>query len=130
MKKIIAVLLSMLCVNLSFSKALINGIEVPVQYEIVEVKPLFPGGMSEFMQFVMKNFQIQEDEEGNIPTGTVHVSIIISSDGTVSQVNILRDVGNAGKEIKRILAKCPRWTPGRMKGQNVSVEYNFPITIK
>jgi hypothetical protein len=123
MKKIIAVLLS-------FSKALINGIEVPVQYEIVEVKPLFPGGMSEFMQFVMKNFQIQEDEEGNIPTGTVHVSIIISSDGTVSQVNILRDVGNAGKEIKRILAKCPRWTPGRMKGQNVSVEYNFPITIK
>lgn len=130
MKKGIAVLLSMLFVNLGFSKSMVNSIDVPVQYEAVEVKPLFPGGMSEFMQFVMKNFQIQEDEEGNIPTGTVHVSIIINSEGVVSQISILRDVGNAGKEIKRVLSKCPKWTPGRMKGQNVSVEYNFPITIK
>lgn len=130
MKKGIAVLLSMLFVNLGFSKSMINSIDVPVQYEAVEVKPLFPGGMSEFMQFVMKNFQIQEDEEGNIPTGTVHVSIIINSEGVVSQISILRDVGNAGKEIKRVLSRCPKWTPGRMKGQNVSVEYNFPITIK
>lgn len=128
MEKRILFLLSFLIINLSFAKKFENGALIIIPYEQVEVKPLFPGGMNEFMKFVMKNFHISEEEE--VPTGTVHVSMVIDKNGNITNVQILRDLGNAGNEIKRILAKCPKWQPGRMKGENVDVEYNFPITIK
>ena len=129
MRKITILILSFLIGNLAFPKTLNAAAEMPIQYEAVEVKPLFPGGISEFMKFVMKNYQVPEEDEGGA-TGTVQVSIIIDADGSVSQVTILKDVGNAGTEIKRVLSKCPKWTPGRQKGINVPVVYNFPITIK
>jgi len=130
MKKFVVLVLGLLFVNLGFSKNEINPVEAPMQYNAVEVKPLFPGGMGEFMMFVMKNYQAPENEEGEVLTGTIHVSIIIDKEGNVTNVQILRDLGNAGKEVKRVLAKCPKWAPGRNKGENVAVEYNFPITIK
>lgn len=129
MKKITILILSFLCINLVFSNKIDKSVEAPIPFESVEVKPMFPGGINEFMRFVMKNYQVPEEEEGGA-TGVVQVSIIIAADGSVSNVDILKDVGSAGKEIKRVLSKCPKWTPGRQKGQNVPVVYNFPITIK
>lgn len=130
MKKITILILSFLCINLVFSNKIDKIVEVPIPFESVEVKPMFPGGINEFMKFVMKNYQVPEEEDGGIATGVVQVSIIIDADGSVSKIDILKDVGSAGKEIKRVLSKCPKWTPGRQKGQNVPVVYNFPITIK
>lgn len=130
MKKIAILILSFLCINLVFSNKIDKSVEAPIPFESVEVKPMFPGGINEFMKFVMKNYQVPEEEEGGGATGVVQVSIIIGADGTISNVDILKDVGNAGKEIKRVLSKCPKWTPGRQKGQNVPVVYNFPIAIK
>ena len=130
MKKITILLLSFLIGNLVFPQDLKEKVGATVQYDAVEVKPLFPGGMNEFMRFVMKNYQVPEEEEGGGATGTVQVSIVIGVDGSVTQINILKDVGNSGKEIKRVLSKCPKWTPGRQGGMNVPVEYVFPITIK
>ena len=130
MKKFVIVLLSFLVGNLMFPQSLGGSMDLPLQYESVEVKPQFPGGLNEFMRFVMKNYQVPEDEEGTVETGTVQVSIVIDVNGGLSQINILKDVGGAGKEIKRVLSKCPKWTPGRHKGINVPVVYNFPITIQ
>lgn len=130
MKKITILILSFLCINLVFSNKTDKIVEAPIPFESVEVKPMFPGGINEFMRFVMKNYQVPEEDEGGGATGVVQVSIIIAADGSVSNIDILKDVGSAGKEIKRVLSKCPKWTPGRQKGQNVPVVYNFPITIK
>ena len=130
MKKFVIVLLSFLVGNLMFPQSLGGSMDLPLQYESVEVKPQFPGGLNEFMRFVMKNYQVPEDEEGTVETGTVQVSIVIDVTGSLSQINILKDVGLAGKEVKRVLSKCPKWTPGRHKGINVPVVYNFPITIQ
>ncbi|WP_300564832.1 energy transducer TonB [Flavobacterium sp.] len=130
MKKITILIMCFLVGNLVFPKNVNTALEVPVQYDIVEVKPQFPGGITEFMRFVMKNYQVPEDEDGGGATGTLQVSIVIAADGSVTQVNILKEVGAAGKEVKRVLAKCPKWTPGRQGGISVPVVYNFPITIK
>jgi hypothetical protein len=110
----------------------VNGVKVdlPIGYDAVEVKPQYPGGINEFMKFVMKNYQVPEEEEGGGATGTVDVSIVIGVDGSLTNVTILSDVGNSGKEIKRVLSKCPKWTPGRQNSVNVSVVYNFPIKIQ
>lgn len=128
MRKSALYLLFFLIINVGFAKKNETRMLIVIPYEQVEVKPLFPGGMNEFMRFVMKNFHISEEEE--MPTGTIQVSMIIDKMGNVTNVQIIKDLGNAGNEIKRVLSKCPKWQPGRMKGENVDVEYVFPITIQ
>lgn len=129
MKKI-TILIMLFLIGSSVFPQTIKNVETPFQYDAVEVKPLFPGGINEFMKFVMKNYQVPEDEDGSGATGVLQVSIVIGIDGSIAQVNIIKEVGNAGKEVKRVLSKCPKWTPGRQGGVNVPVVYNFPITIK
>jgi hypothetical protein len=73
-------------------------------YETVEIKPQFNGGITELMKFVMKNYQVPEDKEFGSAIGTVLVSIDIDILGNVNNINIIKDVGNAGKEIKRVLS--------------------------
>ena len=128
MRKSALYLLFFLIINVGFAKKIETRMLIVIPYEQVEVKPLFPGGMNEFMRFVMKNFHISEEEE--MPTGTIQVSMVIDKMGNVTNVQIIKDLGNAGNEIKRVLSKCPKWQPGRMKGENVDVEYVFPITIQ
>lgn len=111
------------------SQNLVKNFEDPISYETVQTKPVFPGGLSEFMTFVIKNYQVPSEEE-EVITGVLEVSIIIDTNGSVSKVTILKEVGNAGKEVKRILAKCPKWKPGMQNGVAVSVIYNFPVTIR
>lgn len=131
MKKLAVVLVALFCVNLGFPKTLINYVEEPpMQYDAVEVKPLFPGGLNEFMMFVMKNYQVPEDEEGISQTGILQMSMVIDTQGNITKVKVVKEVGKAGEEVKRVLGKCPKWTPGRNKGVNVPVLYTFNVTIK
>ena len=131
MKKFWILFVFTVCTNILLSQTATRPTsEVPVQYETVQTKPVFPGGINEFMKFVMKNYQAPVTEEEEVVTGVLEVSIVISIDGSISKVNIIKEVGTAGKEIKRVLTKCPKWTPGSQNGVNVPVVYNFPIKIQ
>jgi protein TonB len=132
MKKFWILFVFTVCTNILLSQTATRPTsETPIQYEMVQTKPVFPGGINEFMKFVMKNYQspVTEEEE-EVATGVLEVSIVIDVDGSISKVNIIKEVGNAGKEVKRVLAKCPKWSPGSQNGVNVPVVYNFPIKIQ
>ena len=131
MRKFLILFVCAFCTNLLSSQSSTRLLsETPVLYETVQTKPVFPGGIQEFMIFVMKNYQPPSSEEEEVATGTLEVSIVIGVDGSISKVEIIKEVGNAGKEIKRVLAKCPKWTPGSQNGVKVAVVYNFPIKIQ
>lgn len=131
MKRILLLLVSFLLFGFCPISLKEKALETPISYEQVEIKPIFPGGISEFMKYVIGKYKIpEEDEEGYGVTGVLQASIVIESDGTVSQVGILKDVGTAGKQIKNILYNSPKWSPGKNKGVAVPVIYNFTVTIK
>ncbi len=93
----------------------------------IEVKPTFPGGISEFYKFIGKNFQTPKVEGLQ---GKVYVTFIIEKDGSVTDIKILRDIGyGTGEEAVRVLKECPKWNPGIQKGKPVRVLYSLPITI-
>jgi periplasmic protein TonB len=104
----------------------------PIDYEIVEVKPQFLGGINEFMKFVISNFEVPEVEGGI--AGVLKMSIVIDINGNVKDIKVLKDIGDgsegAGLEAIRVLSKCSKWIPGQQSGKNVPVIYNFPINIK
>jgi hypothetical protein len=131
MKKKIILFLSIIILQFVSAQSIKDSkVVLPIEYNTVEVKPQFPGGINEFMKFVITNYRVPEEDEGAGATGVVEVSIVIDVDGSVTNVVIVKDVGVAGKEIKRVLSKCPKWNPGRQKGENVAVVYNFPVKIQ
>jgi protein TonB len=94
----------------------------------VEVKPEFPGGMSEFYHFIGKNYKVP-DVAGL--KGKIMVSFVIEKDGTLTEIKVLKDIGHGtGIEAIRVLSKCPRWTPAMQNGQNVRCFYTLPINIE
>jgi periplasmic protein TonB len=99
---------------------------------MVDVMPLYPGGMEAFYREVGRKYRIPESED--LTTAKIYVSFIIEKDGTLSNVKVLRDPYpnlNLGKEALRVLnGMKAKWTPGIANGKPVRTAYNLPITVK
>jgi len=93
----------------------------------VEVQPEFPGGIKKFYEYFDANFKTP-DTDGLM--GKVFASFVVEKDGQLSNIKIIRDFGfGTGKEVIRVLKKCPKWKPGVHNGKVVRVQYSLPFTI-
>ena len=89
--------------------------------------PEFPGGISAFMKYIMSNYQMP-DVDGLI--GRVVVTFVIETDGSVTDVKVIKDLGHGtAEEAIRVLLNSPKWIPGEQNGQKVRVNYSLPIAI-
>jgi hypothetical protein len=131
MKKIIFLLVAFICNQISSAQAPLSTTKsIPINFEAVQLAPQFPSGMQGFMKYISENFKPSDDESEDRPTGTIKVSMVIGADGKIGKIDILRNVGNLGEELKKVVAKSPDWIPGSNAGSKVAVIYNFDIQIK
>jgi len=92
----------------------------------IEVKPEFPGGISEFYKYVANNYKKPKSDLH----GKVIVIFVIEKDGSLTDIKVLRDIGfGTGEEAVRILKECPKWIPGEQNGRKVRVQYALPISL-
>ena len=91
-------------------------------------QPGFTGGMNEFYKFVGANYKIPTELKGN---GRVYIKFMVEKDGSLSEFEILRDMGfGTGEEAIRVLKLSPKWIPGKDKDKPVRVQYSLPITLQ
>ena len=63
--------------------------------------------------------------------GIVVVQFIIQTDGTLSDIKVVKDIGaGAADEAIRIVKIMPRWNPGINRGTYVPVIMRIPIHFK
>jgi protein TonB len=94
----------------------------------VDVKPEFPGGVTEFYRFIANNYKLPNVEK---LAGKIYVTFVIEIDGSITGMKVLRDIGyGTGEEAMRVLSKCPKWIPGEQNGQKVRCSFSLPISIK
>ena len=63
--------------------------------------------------------------------GTVLVSLIVNTDGTVDGVELVQGIGGGcDEEAIRIIKSSPNWTPGMIKGKAVRTRMKIPISFK
>lgn len=99
-------------------------------YELsgIETKPDFNGGLKKFYEFIGQNFRTP-DVQGL--KGKIYVSFLIDVDGTVTSIQVLKDIGYGTKEEAiRVMKICPKWIPGMQNGVPVRCLYSLPITIQ
>ncbi|MBB4801347.1 hypothetical protein HNP37_001408 [Flavobacterium nitrogenifigens] len=96
--------------------------------DAVNVKPEFEGGLKKFQKFISNNTRYP-DEELQVK-GTVEVNYIVEKDGTLSNINVTKDIGyDTGAEAIRVLKKSPKWIPGTHNHRLVRVLYYLSIPI-
>ncbi len=101
------------------------------EYDYVEHKPEFPGGSTELVNFINKQRHYPAQAYHNGIEGRVLCAFIINTDGSVSNVSVLKGVeGSLNQEAVRIISAMPAWTPGSINGHYVPVRVIWPEPLR
>ncbi len=101
-------------------------------FVIVETMPQFQGGNVEnFRQWVMKNVRYPAEAFKAKVQGRVLITFVIDRAGKLGSVEVFQSPDKSlSEEVVRVLNTSPEWTPGKQRGEIVSVKYTIPIDFK
>ncbi|TRZ76129.1 MAG: energy transducer TonB [Bacteroidetes bacterium] len=104
-----------------------TGVKPPPETSVQEM-PSFPGGDEALFAFLRKNLKYPQEARELEMTGIVYVSFVVEKDGSITEVTLVRGVGNiCDEEAMRVIKSMPDWTPGKQNNIPVRVRYNLPI---
>ena len=102
-------------------------------YEMFDIQkpPSFPGGDAERQKFLAENIKYPALARENNIQGNVVLSFVVGKDGSVSDIQILKDIGGGcGKEAIRVVQAMPKWSPGEANGHPVKVKFTLPVRFR
>lgn len=102
-------------------------------YEMFDIQkpPSFPGGDGELLKYLAQNIKYPPLARENNIQGSVVLTFVVSKDGSVRDVNIVKDIGGGcGKEAVRVVQSMPKWIPGEANGNAVKVRFTLPVRFK
>jgi len=106
--------------------------EEAIPFQLVEDKPSFMGGdANTFSKWVNERLVYPEIAKENGVQGRVTLQFTVNTDGSVSNVKVLRGVDSSlDKEAVRVVSMSPKWTPGKQRDRAVKVTYTFPVIFQ
>ncbi len=100
-------------------------------FSVVEVQPEYPGGNEAMFHFLARNIRYPSSASRANIQGKVFVSFIVTSEGDIKNVSVLKGIGHGcDEEAVRVISKFPQWTPGKQDGKAVNVKYTVPINFQ
>jgi periplasmic protein TonB len=108
-----------------------DGVETDNAFFIVEVMPSFKGGdINKFREWVMRRTNYPQAAVDNRIEGKVYLTFIVETDGSVSNVTIVKGVDPLiDVEAVRTIQSSPKWSPGLQRGQPVRVRYSMSLSF-
>ncbi len=83
------------------------------------------------LEFVYSNIKYPVLARENGVQGLVVVNFVVEKDGSITDIQIVRDIGaGCGQEAVRIVKMMPKWNPGKQRGRPVRVRFTLPIRFK
>ncbi len=100
-------------------------------FDVVEQMPQFPGGDAALFEFLSKNIKYPTIAEENGVQGRVIVTFVVETDGSITDVKVVRSVDpSLDREASRVVKAMPNWIPGKQNGKAVRVKYTVPVTFR
>lgn len=98
---------------------------------VVDESPEYPGGMEALYKYLAENIHYPEQAKNDQIQGRVVISFVVEKDGGISDAKVVRGIGGGcDEEALRVVNAMPKWTPGKMRGEVVRVNFHLPITFK
>lgn len=107
-------------------------IEEAIPYDALKERPLFNGkdARKEFPAWVYKNLVYPQIAQENGISGRVFIQFTVEKDGSISNIKVLRGVDpSLDQAAVDVIAKSPKWTPGKQRDKAVRVSFSFPIVF-
>ena len=109
----------------------VAGQDNPLNFQVVEALPEFPGGMSAFVQWLTKNLKYPVTAQRARKQGTVLVAFIINKDGSTTAHKIVKSAApELDREALRVVRMMPKWKPGEDRGKPCRTYFCIPIVFK
>lgn len=103
----------------------------PEVFTYVEQMPEFVGGEGALMKFISSNIKYPINARNENIEGRVIVSFVVTSEGKITDLKILRDIGGGcGDEAIRVMKLSPDWKPGKQNGRPVNTKMVVPVNFK
>lgn len=100
-------------------------------FSVVEVPPSFPGGMTQFSNYIRQNLRYPEGAVTAKVEGKAFVSFVVTKSGSIRQVQVLKGIGyGTNEEAARLIQSMPNWNPGKQSGRPVNVRYNVVVPFR
>jgi protein TonB len=100
----------------------------PQIVDIAQTMPSYEGGLEAMMKFIRKKIHYPRSARQLNSEGTVYVQFVVTGDGTVTDVRIMRGFHpDCDREAQRVVAMLPAWKGGSNNGRPVSVRMVLPI---
>ena len=97
-------------------------------YKTVDEQPTFPGGDNARITFLIDNIKYPAQAMKDNIQGKVFISFDVETDGSLTNVFVLRGIGGGcDEEAVRVIKLMPKWSPGKIKGVAVKTRFNLPI---
>ena len=105
---------------------------VVYDYELVDIKPKFPGGERSMINFINETREYPYNAYRQHIQGRVLCSFIVGVDGKLCKIQVERSSGDEtlDREAMRVISKMPRWSPGKIESTKVNVRCYLPITFR
>lgn len=101
-----------------------------LNFREVQVMPEPIGGMQAFVKWFADNYHFPNSAVQNNVQGTIEVSFVVDTDGSLTDFVVKRDMGyGTGEEAKKLLGKAKKWNPGVQNGRPVRVAFSMPIRL-
>ena len=108
----------------------VPALEVEI-FDIAEVAAEFVGGEKALMDFIQRNIRYPSVAQETGIHGRVYVQFVVETDGSVSQLKIVKEIGGGcGSEAVRVLKKMPNWSPATQNGRKVRCRFTVPVLFK
>ena len=60
----------------------------------------------------------------------MQVKFVVNNNGEVTDAVIIKSAGNIfDREVLRVIARMPKWKPGKQNGKPVAVYFTQPVTF-
>jgi TonB family protein len=117
-------------------------------FKVAGQMPRFPGCEGEpsehekkdcsntkMLDYIYSHLKYPAEAKDKSIEGTVVAQFTINKDGSVSDINIVREIGgDCGKAVIEMLQTMnnmpEKWVPGKQEGKNVNVLYTLPVKFK
>jgi TonB family protein len=108
-----------------------NSVALKDVYVVVEDMPIFPGGDTTLMKFIVNNIQYPKNAKEKNIQGRVILRFCVTSEGKIAKIGVLKGVDpELDAEAIRVIKMLPDWQPGMQGGRPVNVWYSVPISFK
>lgn len=117
-------------------------------FVMAEVMPRFPGcemlanriekekcANQKLMEYIYSNIQYPSQAIKNNIEGRVTVRFVVNQDSSVSNIEILKDIGGGcGEVVKKVIesmnSMSAKWLPGMQGGRKVDIYFTLPVIFK